>query len=590
MSKKIKYDFSGYATKNNLKCSDGRVIRDGAFKHQDGEKVPLVWQHFKKEPSNVLGHAILEHREDGVYAYCTFNETESGTNAKTLVRHGDIERLSIHANQLKQVASDVMHGMIREVSLVISGANPGAVIDNIAIEHADGTTEDSIEDAIIHSGETIKVGELDHADGDKTVGDVLDTLSEDQKKAVYAVIANAMDEGDAEHSDDSSDGDDEELTHKQKNEGGTEMKTNVFDQKNKDAKAKHTLTHEDFKSIMELAKSTGSLKDAFGVHLADKELTHEDIEFSHDDPYGIGNIDYLFPDAQKIRRTPDFVKREDSWVTKVYSAAHKSPFSRIKSLSADITADEARAKGYIKGNLKKEEYFALSKRTTTPTTIYKKQKLERDDIIDITDMNVVAWLKAEMRMMLNEEIARAILTGDGREGDDDDKVNESNIRPIVKDADFYNHKVQLAATVTDYQDIMDAIIRARKNYKGTGRPTLFTTADMVTEMLLIRDTTGRKIYNTEAELAAALRVKEIVEVEVMENLTREDGDDTYDVLGVMVNMTDYTVGADKGGKISMFDDFDIDYNQYKYLMEGRMSGCLTRPKSALTIERLQAEG
>jgi len=586
MSKK--FDFSGYVTKYNIRCSDGRTIKPNAFKHQDGAKIPLVWQHFKKDPSNVLGHVILEHRDDGVYGYATFNDTPSAQNAKALVKHKDIEALSIHANQLRQVVSDVLHGVIREASLVMAGANPGAHIDNIAIEHADGSDYVDESEAVIYHGESDiqEGGEIEHQEGGsgETIGDVFNTLDEKQKTAVYAIMSHAVDavagkDGDMKQSDDSEgvtgDADDSEkdLNH---DEGGEGMKKNVFDKKD-EKELKHSkteLTHEDVVNIFKSARESGSLKKAF---------------LEHAGTYGIDNIDYLFPDAQKIRNTPDFEKRVTEWVSGVISGTHKSPFSRIKSMSADITADEARAKGYTTGNEKTDEVFALSKRVTTPTTIYKKQKLDRDDIIDITDMEVVAWLKMEMRMMLDEEIARAILVGDGRAVDHDNKINESNIRPIYKDADFYNHKIQLASDA-DTNDMIDAILRARKNYKGSGRPTFYTTADTLTDLLLLKDTTGHRLYKTEAEVAAALRVSKIVEVEVMENQTREDGDDTYDLIGIIVNLKDYTVGADKGGKISTFDDFDIDFNQYKYLMEGRMSGCLTKPKSAMTVEKLQAAG
>ena len=636
MAKKIKYNFSGYATKNDVKCSDGRVIRQNAFKHQDGTKVPLVWQHLKDDPSNVLGHAILEHREDGVYAYGVFNDTFSGKNAKALVEHGDIEALSIHANQLKQIVLDVMHGMIREVSLVMTGANTDALIDNVCISHSDGSKSEDLTEAIIYCGENLLNEEIEHSDGEdnkdeddkdnkdnkeednkdgqddklkhaetqtkeQTVGEVFETLNAVQKEVVYGMLAEVVEavtddeadpkDKDLKQSDDDkgtdnkdTDKDDadtdpkdkdnkEELEHK--SEGGINMKKNVFDTtKGDEATKKVELTHAQVDTIFTAAKKGGSLKDAV---------------LEHAGTYGIDNIEYLFPDARKLRTAPDFIKREDDWVDGVISGTNKTPFSRIKSMTADITEDEARAKGYVKEGLKAEEVFGLLKRVTTPTTIYKKQKLDRDDIIDITDMDVVSWLKMEMRMMLNEEIARAILVGDGRAPGHADKITEANIRPIYKDDDMYNHKVTIAAD-DDTVDMMEAILRARTDYKGTGKPAFYTTPNILTDMLLLKDTTGHRLYKNEKEVADALRVSKIVEVPVMENLTREDGDDTNDLLGIVVNIRDYTTGADKGGKISMFDDFDIDYNQHKYLMEGRMSGALTVPKSALTIERTQAAG
>jgi HK97 family phage prohead protease len=600
-----KYDFSGYVTRNDIKCTDGRTIRKNAFKHQDGVKVPLVWQHLKADPSNILGYAMLEHREDGVYGYGVFNETASAKDAKELVKHGDIEALSIHANQLNQVVLDVMHGMIREVSLVVTGANLGAFIDNVCITHADGSDTEDLSEAIIFSGEKISTEEIEHAEKvkvttvkEETVGDVFETFSDKQKDVVYGMISEAIDAvtddatNELKQSDDSAkddsakDDSDKDNSDKDiptdgtddiqhKNEGGTNMKKNIFASKETDKENKQVeLSHADVSSIFTKAKKAGSLKDAF---------------LEHAGTYGIDNIDYLFPDAVKLRTSPDFIKREDDWVTGVISGTNKTPFSRIKSVSADITPDEARAKGYVKEGLKAEEVFGLLKRITTPTTIYKKQKLDRDDIIDITDMDVVAWLKMEMRMLLDEEIARAILVGDGRTAGHVDKITEANIRPVYKDDDMYNHKVTIAATA-DTTDMMEAILRARTNYKGTGKPAFYTTPEILTDMLLLKDTTGHRFYKNESEVAQALRVSKVVEVPVMEGLEREDGDDTHDLLGIVLNIRDYTVGADKGGKISMFDDFDIDYNQHKYLIEGRMSGALTVPKSALTVERTQAGG
>jgi len=572
MSKKI--DFSGYATKFNIKCSDGRTILPSAFEHQDGAILPLVWQHMHNDPTNVLGHALLETRDDGVYAYCSFNETPSGKNAKVLVQHGDIEALSIHANQLKQKGDAVLHGMIRELSLVLSGANPGARIDNVSFSHADGYIEYDEEEALIfHDDGSLDIHEDDendedendddenddegdekmtHSDSGKTVEDVFNTLNEEQKNVVYAMLASVIEDDSMSQS-----------------EGGSDMKTNVFEN-GKPAKKELTLTHGDLKTIVETAQKCGSFKDAF---------------LQHTQTYGIENIDFLFPDAKTLRNSPDMIDRRQDWVPVVKDGAKKSPFSRIKSIAADITAEEARAKGYVKGNLKKEEVVKLLKRVTTPTTIYKKQKLDRDDIIDITDLDVVAWLKTEMRGKLDEEIARAALLGDGRAVDHEDKINEENIRPIYKDDVMYSHKVQLASN-TDTVALIEAIIRSHDTYEGSGSPDLFIEKSVLTDMLLLKDTTGRKLYSNKTELANELMVSNIVPVAVMTGVSREGaGNAVYNLKAIMVNMKDYTMGADKGGEVSMFDDFDIDYNQYKYLIEGRMSGCLTKPKSAIVFEK-----
>lgn len=579
MSKKIKYDFSGYATKNGLKCSDGRVIQRDAFKHNDGITVPLVWQHLHNDPMNVLGHALLENREDGVYTYANFNNTESGKNAKALVAHGDVVSLSIYANALKQKGDAVYHGNIREVSLVLSGANPGALIDYVSFAHADGSVTEDETEAIIYTGleldkdlkhddeEEEEEGEVvKHAEKEgKTIQDVFDTLNEEQKNVVYAMIGLALEEaedGEAKHSDD---------------EGEVIMKKNIFEQE-KGEELRHTaLSADQVQAIMADAKRCGSLKEAFLAHAAE---------------YGIEDIEILFPDAKSLTNTPDFVKRDDSWVAGVMADTHHVPFSRIKSVHADITEDEARAKGYITGNRKKEEVFPVMKRATTPTTVYKKQKLDRDDIIDITDFDVVAWLKMEMRWMLNEELARAFLIGDGRDVSDEDHINTANIRPIWTDDEFYSHKVRLSSDTTP-NEMIEAIIRARKHYKGAGNPVFYTTNDVLADMLLIKDKMDRRIYNTVTELAAVLRVSKIVEVEVMEGAQREvefeDEEETRDLIGIIVNLRDYKVGADKGGQVAMFDDFDIDYNQYKYLMETRCSGALTKWKSALVIERVVGE-
>ena len=556
------YDFGGWATRNNLRCSDGRTIMKDAFKHNDGQTVPLVWNHQHNDPLNVLGHALLENREEGVYAYCKFNETESGKNAKLLVEHGDVSALSIYANQLKQQGSNVIHGAIREVSLVLAGANPGAFIDSV-MSHG----EESDDEAIIYTGEDISLFHADEkkdkpvdekSEDEETVADVFNTLTEKQKTVVYAMIGQALEE--KEESEDNNNNDD--------SKGGNKtMKHNVFD---KEDTKKDVLSHSDLEAIFADAKRYGSLKDSVLAH-------------------GIEQIDYLFPDAKNVTNTPQFIQRDMGWVQKVMNSVHHTPFSRIKSILADITEDDARAKGYIKGNLKKDEVFTLLKRTTTPTTIYKKQKLDRDDVVDITDFDVVAWLKSEMRMMLDEEIARAILVGDGRLSSSDDKINEQNIRPIWKDDDLYTIKapVTVAANATADEKakaFIRATIKSRKNYKGSGEPTLYTTEDVLTDCLLMEDTTSRVIYDSVSKLATALRVKEIVTVPVMENLSRVDNGVTYNLMGIIVNLSDYNIGADKGGAVNMFDDFDIDYNAQKYLIETRCSGALIKPYSAIALE------
>ena len=554
-----KYDFSGWATRNDIKCSDGRTIRKNAFKDNDGQTVPLVWNHSHNDPANVLGHALLENRDQGVYAYCTFNNSELGQTAKELVEHGDVTSLSIYANKLKQNGGDVIHGAIREVSLVLAGANPGAYIDSVMVHG-----EESDEEAVIFTGENIS---LSHAENEpqpeekieeentmakeKTVQDVFNELTEEQKQVVYALIGQALE-----------DAQDEE------DEGDYEMKQNVFD--NDEMNSGNVLSHSDMMDIISDAKRYGSMKDSF---------------LAHTQNYGIENVDFLFPDPENVNTPPTFIERDMGWVQKVMSGVHHTPFSRIKSMFADITADEARAKGYIKGNLKKEEVFTLLKRTTTPTTIYKKQKMDRDDVVDITDFDVIAWLKKEMRLMLDEEIARAILVGDGRLSSSDDKINETNVRPILTDEDLYTVKanITVASNATGSEKakaFIDEVIRSRKDYKGSGNPTLFTTEDMVTECLLLEDSMGHKLYKSEAELATTLRVKEIVTVEVMEGIKDKN---SHDVAGIIVNLADYNVGADKGGAVNMFDDFDIDYNQQKYLIETRCSGALIKPYSAIAL-------
>ena len=555
-----KYDFSGWATRNNIKCSDGRTIRKNAFKDNDGQTVPLVWNHSHNDPTNVLGHALLENRDQGVYAYCTFNNSELGQTAKELVEHGDVTSLSIYANKLQQNGGDVIHGAIREVSLVLAGANPGAYIDSVMIHG-----EESDEEAVIFTGENIS---LSHAENklqpeekleeektmanEKTLQDVFDELTEEQKNVVYALIGQAL----------------EDAGVNGKDEGDNEMKQNVFD--NDEMNSGNVLSHSDMMDIISDAKRYGSMKDSF---------------LAHTQNYGIENVDFLFPDPETLDVPPTFVQRDMTWVQKVMSGVHHTPFSRIKSLFADITADEARAKGYIKGKMKKEEVFTLLKRTTTPTTIYKKQKMDRDDVVDITDFDVIAWLKKEMRLMLDEEIARAILIGDGRLSSSDDKINETNVRPILTDEDLYTVKadITVASNATGSEKakaFIDEVIRSRKEYKGSGNPTLFTTEDMVTECLLLEDSLGHKLYKSEAELATTLRVKEIVTVEVMEGVQDKS---SHDVAGIVVNLADYNVGADKGGAVNMFDDFDIDYNQQKYLIETRCSGALVKPYSAIAL-------
>lgn len=574
----MKYDFSGWATKNNIKCSDGRTILKDAFKQHDGQTVPLVWNHQHNESANVLGHAVLENRDEGVYAYCTFNDTEAGKNAKLLVEHGDVTALSIYANQLKQKGSNVMHGTIREVSLVLAGANPGAFIDSV-IRHGEFCEDE----AVIYTGEELT---LQHADdssdkadkkdkkgddevdnNEKTIQDVFDTLNEEQKNVVYALIGQALEDKSMAQS-----AIEENENNIEEDGGEQEMKHNVFEGRETENN-NDVLSHDAMETILKDAKRYGSLKESF---------------LAHAESYGIKDIEWLFPDAKNVNMPPDFIKRDDSYVQKVMRGVHHVPFSRIKSMHANITADEARAKGYIKGKRKKEEVFTLLKRTTSPTTIYKKQKLDRDDVVDITDFDVVAWLKMEMRMMLDEEIARAILVGDGRLSDSDDKINETCIRPISTDDDLYCVKapVSVAAAATE-DDIAKAfiktVIKSRKEYKGSGSPTLFTTEDVITNCLLLEDKNGRVIYDTVDKLATALRVKEIVAVEVMEGAKTKVETVEKPLMAIMVNLVDYYVGADKGGAVNMFDDFDIDYNQQKYLMETRCSGALVKPYSAVAV-------
>lgn len=582
-------DFSGWATRNDLKCSDGRVIRRDAFKHDDGIKVPLVWNHQHNDPRNVLGHAWLENRPEGVYTYGFFNDSESGEIGKILVKHGDICALSIYANQLQQRGCDVLHGEIREVSLVHAAANPGAFIDSM-LKHG----ENSDDEAIIYTGMPLYLSHSDadkqedkaddgekketsekkddpekktDSDEEKTVADVINSMTEEQKNVMYAMIGRAMDDQ-GESDPESEDNNDDD------SKGGTNtMKHNVFDKD--DRQKENVLVHSDGSEVSseEISTIFGDIK-RYGS-LKDSVLAH-----------GIDNVDYLFPDAQTLANTPEFIQRDTGWVKKVMSGVHHTPFSRIKSIFADITEDDARAKGYFKGKLKKEEVFGLLKRTTTPTTVYKKQKMDRDDVVDITDFDVVAWLKSEMRMMLDEELARAYLIGDGRLASSDDKINEQNIRPILKDEELYTIQatvsVQSSATEDDKaREFIRTAIKARKNYKGSGQPTLYTTEDILTDCLLLTDTTGRDLYTDVAQLAKKLRVKEIVTVPVMEGVNGKNGGA---LMGIIVNLADYNVGADRGGAVNMFDDFDIDYNQQKYLIETRCSGALIKPYSAIALE------
>lgn len=576
------FDFSGWATKANLKCSDGRVIMKDAFKHNDGQTVPLVWNHQHNDPNEVLGHALLENREEGVYTYCKFNDTESGRTAKLLVQHGDVNALSIYANQLKQNMSNVIHGNIREVSLVLAGANPGASIDSI-IMHG----EESDEEGIIYTGEEIVLSHADESEEDKndkkpdtddkkksdneeTIKDVFDTLNEKQKTVVYAIVGELFKNAD---NNNISEG------------GNPNMKHNIFENEEQQG---NVLSHSDMQEILADAKRYGSLKDSFLAHATDSSA--EVVQ-----TYGIKGADnWLFPDAKNITATPEFIKRDTGWVSKVMNGTHHTPFSRIKSMFADITEEDARAKGYIKGKLKKEQVFSLLKRTTTPTTIYKKQKMDRDDVTDITDFDVVAWIKSEMRMMLEEEIARAILVGDGRSSASDDKINELNIRPIWTDEDLYTIKatvsVKTGATADDKaKAFIRAAVKSRKDYKGSGNPVLFTTEDWLTDCLLLEDSTGRIIYDSIDKLKSTLRVTDIITVPVMEGLSRVDGESTTrNLIGIIVNLKDYNIGADKGGALSMFEDFDIDYNQQKYLIETRCSGALIKPYSAIALELVES--
>ena len=610
------YDFSGYATRNDLECSDGRTIRKGAFSGCSGKVVPLVWQHQHNSIDNLLGHAMLEEREDGMYAYGTFNDTPQGKNAKIAVMHGDVEALSIFANGLKQERGNVLHGTIREVSLVLAGANPGAFIDYIALEHGEGgepteaiiftdelidplpgeivehsESKDSIENeqGLVEEETTNskEVESIQHADDapakGKTVQDIIDEMTPEGQKVVKIMTIAGAEAARQELIDkynlpEKADDPLEEEENSNDEEGEVEeMKHNAFDDANEYVGAvdQAELTHSQIQTIFDDAKKS-TLKTSF---------------LAHADEYGIKDIDWLFPEAKTFQDKPEFISRKMDWVSTVMNGVHKSPFSRIKSMFADITADEARAKGYIKGDLKENEVFTLLRRTTEPCTIYKKQTLDRDDIVDITDFDVVAWIKAEMRVMLDEEIARAILVGDGRLTSDRTHIPEDHVRPIWKEADLFCIKKEIPVGQTDDETAKNFIktaIRARKDYRGSGNPILFTTEDYLTDMLLLEDSIGHSLYETESALATKIRVSKIETVPVMENLTRpvtKSGQAYTNTLrGIIVNLNDYNVGADKGGSVNMFDDFDIDFNQMKYLIETRISGALTKPFSAIVLE------
>lgn len=599
-----KFDFSGWATKNDILCADGRTIRDGAFKDNDGQTVPLVYQHQHNDPANVIGHALLEYRPgEGMYAYASCNNTPNGQLVKEAVAHKDLTAFSIYANQLEQNGGDVVHGRIREVSVVMAGANDGAVIEHPVLAHSGDMVED---EAIIY--ENVVGLEMYHADeekkedkpmadenkptesnaDDETVADVIATLNEKQKKVVMYLIGQAMESKDsdaAEHSAENENEEENTLIH------------NVFDQDEKATSQSNVLSHADMEAILKDAKSCGSLREAIHNRFEDGVLMHS-IDMTGmtgptgENTYGVRDPEMLFPEYRNLNNPPEWISRRMEWVSSVMNGVKRTPFSRIKSMFADITEDAARAKGYIKGNQKKTEVFTLLKRTTDPQTVYKFQKMDRDDILDITDFDVVAWIRGEMRVMLEEEIARAILIGDGREPDAEDKISEAHIRPIASDVGLFNVKVLVetehgATPAEKAKATIDAVIRARKKYKGSGNPTFYTTEDFVSECLLLEDGIGHKLYKSEAELATTLRVKNIITVEPMENheVTYTIGTTNYTkpLIGIIVNLADYNVGADKGAGVTNFDDFDIEYNKYRYLIETRFSGALVKPFSAMTI-------
>lgn len=607
------YDFCGWASKNDLLCSDGRTIRRGAFASDDGKKVPMVYQHQHTSIDNVLGHAILENRDEGMYAYCYLNESDTGKMAKELVRHGDICAMSIYANKLKQIGNDVVHGEIKEVSLVLAAANPGAAIESVVLEHSDGSTE---EEAIIYSGEDTQYKIMSHAEtptqtsSDKTVNDILNNMSEAKKNVLYYMLAKVSETDEEAEDDDVIE--DSDIRHADVSGGRTIQ--DIFDTFTSDEKKvafyligkaieeSGSMAQSDIPNIDDESEENDTMKhnvfENNQINNDETVLSHAEIEEIFRDTkqygtlknsalaHGVTNIEYLFPDAKTVTPTPELIKRNDDWVSKVMGAVHRTPFSRIKSTAANLTEDDARAKGYMKGKLKKDEVFSLLKRTTEPTTIYKKQKLDRDDVVDITDFDVVAWIKSEMRMMLNEEIARAILIGDGRLTSSDDKIPEDHIRPVAFDSELYTVPIEVtvAAQATDddkAKAIIRSIIKGRKEYKGSGNPVMYTTEDVLTDMLLMEDKMGRVVYDSVTKLATALRVSEIVTVPVMEGL--KDSENNA-VIAVIVNLADYNVGADRGGEVNMFDDFDIDYNAMKYLIETRCSGALTKPYSALAVK------
>lgn len=595
-----KCDFSGYATRNDVKCSDNKVIRHGAFAAYHGKTVPLVWQHQHKDVSNVLGHADLEVREDGVYAYAHLNHSDAGRTAREMVRNGDVKAMSIYATHVKARGNDVVHGELVEVSLVLRGANPGAYIDQISITHGDEGDEveavmytDAQIDFVSHSDEdedeepdveeteeADEADDVEHAeeepeaekaegDGDDpTLGEIFDSMTEEQKTAVYAIVGQLVETADEEAEES------EDTAHSDTTTEDTMAHQNVFEGSKKTEELP-VLSHDDMQKIFEEAKACGSLQQAV---------------LAHADNYGIKQIDTLFPDAKNLWTTPEFIKRKTDWVSSVVGAAKHSPFSRIKTQFADITADEARAKGYIKGSKKKDEVFTLLKRVTTPTTIYKKQRLDRDDIIDITDFDVVTWIRGEMRLMIEEELGRAVLLGDGREASSDDKIKEDCIRPIYKEDSLYAPRVILAKETTT-EDMLDSIVRAMDDYEGSGNPTWFASPQTVTEILLLKDKMGHRLFNSLSDLADYVGVSRIVKVPLMKNLVRTSTKNgKVDALGIIVNMSDYTIGADKGGQLFAAEDFEISFNQYHYLLETRLSGALTKVKSAIILERKQETG
>lgn len=589
----MKFDFSGWATKNDLTCSDGRTIKHNAFKENDGQRVPLVWQHGHNAVDNVLGHALLENRNEGVYAYCAFNDTPGAENAKELVKHGDVKALSIYANRLDQRGADVIHGNIVEVSMVLSGANPGALIDNVALEHSDGSWTESEDEAVIYSGLTLShdSGETTedtesmdedevYDEDDLTVADVLETLDDDQRLAVAALIEEISGDVDAEDEDFDEDEEfdedydedyDEDAEHGDSG-GDTLMHSNIFEGDARNHMGPH-LSHADEEQIFAEARQPGmTLRTAVLAHAAD---------------YGIKNPELLFPDATNLDPEPQRIMRENSWVSKVLQGAKHSPFSRVKTQWSNLTADDLRAKGYVKASRKKDVVYEVANRKTEPTTVYNKTKIDRDDVLDITTFNVVAWMQQNLRLALEEELARAVLIGDGREVSNPDKIKETNIRPIWKDDELFSHKV-LVDKDAKTEDVIDIVRRSRKYYKGSGMPVLFTTNAFVCDMLEIKDINKRYIYETKQAVANALNVSDVIEVEVMEGAKREVAGKTQNLLGIIVNMQDYTLGADKGGETSFFEQFDIDFNQQKYLLEARCSGSLTKYKSAIVIEKATA--